>query len=80
MNPNPIVAFLPLILMLTISLVLAIVIAKKKGKNVFLWGLLSVIPLVNMFAILLLASSTDSKVLKDIEELKEQITELKKDI
>ena len=54
--PHPIVAFIPLILMMIPILIVNIVISNRKSKNPTLYGLLSLIPGVSLALLFYLLS------------------------
>ncbi|MCP4975351.1 MAG: hypothetical protein GY931_04245 [Maribacter sp.] len=52
----------PYLILMIPFIVLNVKIAKRKGKNSILFGFLSVIPLVNFWCSIYLASLTDTKI------------------
>ena len=62
-------SFLPLIIM-TISIVIFnIFLSKRKGKNLVLYGIVSLIPLVGFYLAIYLASLTDKSVSDKIDKI-----------
>jgi hypothetical protein len=72
MQPNPLVSFLPLIIIMIPMIFIVNRLAKEKGKNVVLWTILACIPIVNMI-ILPYMVGTPSKIQ---EEKLDRILEL----
>jgi len=67
--PHPIVAFIPLILMMIPILIVNIVISRRKGKNPTLYGLLSLIPGVSLALLFFLVSITDKDVFEKLDNI-----------
>ena len=67
--PNPIVAFIPLILMMIPILIVNIVISNRKGKNPTMYGLLSLIPIVSVALLFFLVSITDKDVYEKLDDI-----------
>ncbi len=60
--------FLLLLFVLPI-VILSFIIAPRKGKNPILYGLLSLIPIVNIFIIWYLISLTDKSVIEKLDAI-----------
>jgi len=50
-----------------------ILLARRKGRNVALYILLGLVPVVNFIAALWLASQTDASVKAELEELRRRL-------
>ncbi len=71
------ITLLPLAIVLIPLILINYFLAKEKGKNVLLWTLLSIIPIVNYFILFYLIGTPDliisnklDKLIKEVEELK----------
>ncbi len=73
MDPT-IISFLPIFIMQAIYAVFVAQIAKRTGKNVPLYVIVSIIPLVGAFFFIYVMWSTVLRVLDSINELKAQKT------
>ncbi len=83
MEPSyPLLFDLLVILLLFVSpiVVLSFIIAPRKGKNPILYGLLSLIPVMNIYIICYLISLTDKSVIEKLDAiLLEKVEILKAD-
>lgn len=66
---DPFMAFLPITLLGLIAAAFTFFIARRKGANPVLYCILAIIPLVQLYALLVLASKTDKAVLDRLEAL-----------
>lgn len=70
----PVLIYIITLSMVIIPLIaLNIAIAKRKGKNPLVFGVLSIIPLFTFVITLYLASMTDYKVIQQIDILKQMV-------
>ena len=79
-QPDPLLSFLPFLLISILFAILNFIIAPQKGKNRIVYLLLSLIPMLGTLLSIYLISLTDIKLLDKIEKI-EQLVEkaLKKD-
>ena len=72
-QPNPIVAFIPLVLF-TVPLIFVVrKLAIEKGKDVILWTVLACIPIVNIFITWYIVGAP-SKIIEDkLDKILEQL-------
>jgi len=63
-QPNPLMSFLPLLILMIPLIFIIRKLAMEKGKNVILWTVLACIPVVN-FVILWYIVGTPSKIMED---------------
>ncbi|MFH2046789.1 MAG: hypothetical protein ABIK92_16785 [Pseudomonadota bacterium] len=62
-------AFIPLILMTLPIIIFNIFLSKRKGRRPFLYGILSIIPVVGFYLALYLASLTDKTISEKIDKI-----------
>ena len=68
-QPDPLASLiLPIIVWLVIGIV-AHMLAKEKGRNVTLWTILGLIPVVNMFCIWFFVGAANLRLEKKIDQL-----------
>ena len=63
-QPNPLISFLPLLIIMIPLIFIIRKLAMEKGKNVILWTVIACIPIVN-FVILWYIVGTPSKIIED---------------
>ncbi len=76
MGPRADLGFLPFLPLLLISLaagLVAYLLAKEKGRNVPLWTILGLIPVVNLAAMWFFAGATNLRVEQKLDELLSRI-------
>ena len=71
--PNILVTFLPLIFMSLLMAVSAYLLAKEKGRNVALWTILALIPIVNFACIWFFIGASNLKLERKLDALVEQL-------
>ena len=69
---DPLISFLPLIIMTLPMGVIAHLLAKEKGRNVTLWTILGIIPMINLFAIWFFIGAANLKMERKLDELLER--------
>ena len=62
-------SLLPLLFMAVIFGVVAHMLAKEKGRNVVLWTVLGIIPIVNIFCIWFFVGAANLRLEKKIDQL-----------
>lgn len=67
--PNTLVTFLPLIFMSLLMAIPANMLAKEKGRNVLLWTVLSLVPVVNFACIWFFIGATNLRLERKIDDL-----------
>lgn len=70
--PSLLAAFLPLIFISVLMAVSAYLLAKEKGRNVALWTILALIPVVNFACIWFFIGATNLKLERKIDALLSQ--------
>jgi hypothetical protein len=68
-TPNVFLSFVPLALMSVASAIVAYLLAKDKGRNVLLWTILGIIPLINFLFIGYFVGASNLRVEKKIDTL-----------
>jgi hypothetical protein len=63
------IQFVPLLLLSVILGVVAHLLAKQKGRNVFLWTVLGALPLVNFISIWFFVGAANLRLERKIDEL-----------
>ncbi|MBD8530716.1 MULTISPECIES: hypothetical protein [unclassified Massilia] len=71
--PSMLAAFLPLIFMSLLMAVSAYLLAKEKGRNVALWTILALIPIVNFACIWFFIGASNLKMERKLDALMEQL-------
>ncbi len=66
---NVLVSFLPLIILTVPIIILNISIASRKGKSPFLFGIVSLLPLVGFYVAIYLSSLTDKSLSEKIDKI-----------
>ena len=74
---NPIINFIPLLIIYVILAICMTPVAKRKGKKIWLNWVMCFIPIINAFWIITTISLTDEEVKKELTELKQAVKELK---
>ena len=69
---DPLISFLPLIIMTLPMGVIAHLLAKEKGRNVTLWTILGIIPMINIFTIWFFIGAANLKMERKLDELLER--------
>jgi len=69
---DPLISFLPLIIMTLPMGVIAHLLAKEKGRNVTLWTILGIIPMINFFTIWFFIGAANLKIERKLDELLER--------
>jgi uncharacterized membrane protein YciS (DUF1049 family) len=77
--PSMLAAFLPLILMSLLMAISAYLLAKEKGRNVALWTLLALVPVVNFACIWFFIGASNLKLERKIDDLIRQMNDSNKD-
>ena len=75
MQPTPssgLLAFLPLLIILVLTAIPAHFLAKDKGRNVALWTVLGLIPLVNYICMFYFIGASNLRLEKKLDALLEQ--------
>jgi O-antigen/teichoic acid export membrane protein len=72
-NPSMFVTFLPLIFMSLLMAVSAHLLAKDKGRNVILWTVLALIPIVNFACIWYFVGASNLKLERKLDALMNQL-------
>jgi O-antigen/teichoic acid export membrane protein len=71
--PNMLVTFLPLIFMSLLMAVSAHLLAKEKGRNVALWTILALVPVVNFACIWFFIGASNLKLERKLDALMDQL-------
>lgn len=74
-QPNPITALLPIILIIIPIAILVNILAREKGKNVTLWTILACIPVINFISVFYIVGTTNSKVEAKMDKILEALNE-----
>jgi hypothetical protein len=70
MEPQPgIASFIPLLIMTIPIVIFNVFLSKRKGRNPIAYGALSLIPLVNFYLAVYLASLTDKSISDKIDKI-----------
>ena len=72
-NPNPLMSFLPLIIISLFFGLVAHFLAKEKGRNVTLWTVLGFIPVVNIPCVWFFIGAANLNVEKKLDALLERL-------
>jgi hypothetical protein len=72
-SPNMFFTFLPLIFMSLLMAIPAHLLAKEKGRNVALWTILALIPVVNFPCIWFFIGASNLKLERKIDDLIRQM-------
>lgn len=67
--PNLFVSFIPLILLSLLMAISAHMLAKEKGRNVALWTILALVPIVNFACIWFFIGASNLKLERKIDDL-----------
>jgi hypothetical protein len=67
------VSFVPLLTLAVPFLIMTFFLARRKGRSLVLYGLLAIIPGVNVIAALWLASQTDASVRAELADIRRRI-------
>lgn len=70
---NPLIAFLPLIILSIPAIIVCYKLAKEKGKNVVLYVIWGIIPFVNMYAAIYLAGTVSKQYQEKVDKLLNKI-------
>lgn len=62
-------AFVPLLVLSIPIIIFNVFLAKRKGRNPFLYGALSIIPLIGFYLAIYLASLTDKSLSEKIDKI-----------
>ena len=71
MTPNPMLSFLPLLLLTIPIAIISYHLAKEKGKNIVLWTLLSIMPFFNGMFLAYLIGAKNLIMEKKVDRLLE---------
>ena len=71
--PNIFITFLPLIFMSLLMAISAYLLAKEKGRNVALWTVLALIPIVNFACIWFFIGASNLKLERKLDALMSQL-------
>ena len=74
---NSMAMYTPMLIMMCLFCVISINAAFRKGKSVVLYGLLGLIPLINVFTTMFLLSMTDKAVMDKLNAIEELLKEKK---
>lgn len=66
-------SFVPLVILAVPFLIMVCLLARRKGRSLALYFVLGLIPGVNMFSTLWLASQTDESVRAELAELRRRL-------
>ena len=69
---NPLFSFVPMIIMSLAMGLIAHFLAKEKGRNVTLWTILGIIPLVNFFIMWFFVGAANLKLERKLDALVER--------
>jgi hypothetical protein len=72
-DPNMLITFLPLILMSLLMAIPAHLLAKEKGRNVALWTVLALVPIVNFACFWYFIGASNLKLERKIDDLIHQM-------
>lgn len=72
-QPNPILALLPIILIAIPIAIVVNILAREKGKNITLWTILACIPIINFISIFYIVGTTNSKVEAKMDKILEAL-------
>jgi hypothetical protein len=76
--PSMLVTFLPLIFMSLLMAIPAHLLAKEKGRNVALWTILALVPIINFACIWFFIGATNLKLERKLDALMTQLSETSK--
>ena len=68
-EPSPLTSLIPMLIISIPIIILNISIAKRKGKEKILFGILGAIPIANFISMLYLISLTDKEILEKLDEI-----------
>ena len=68
-SPDPLASFILPIIVLFIFGIVAHMLAKEKGRNVTLWTVLGLIPVVNIFCMWFFVGAANLRLKKKIDQL-----------
>ena len=74
-EPNPVIAFIPIIVMSVIFVPVAYLLAKEKGRNATKWTLLALIPIVNLFCLYYFIGAANLKLEAKLDEVLRRLDE-----
>lgn len=77
-TPNMFLTFLPLIFMSLLMAIPAHLLAKEKGRNVALWTVLALVPIVNFACIWFFIGASNLKLERKIDDLIQQMNSTSK--
>jgi hypothetical protein len=66
---DPLISFLPLILISIIFGIVAHMLAKEKGRNVVKWTILGFIPIVNIYCLFFFVGAANLRLEEKIDQL-----------
>ena len=66
---DPLLSFLPLILISVIFGIVAHMLAKEKGRNVFKWTILGSIPIVNIYCLFFFVGAANLRLEEKVDRL-----------
>jgi hypothetical protein len=72
-QPDPLLSFLPLLIMTIPLIFICRQLAKEKNKNVGLWTVLGIIPAINYFSVLYLIGASNIQLENKIDRLLEKL-------
>jgi hypothetical protein len=68
-QPNPLLGFLPMIFLGIPAAVIANMLAKEKGRNVMLWTIVGLIPIIGLFSLWYFVGASNLRLERKIDEL-----------
>ncbi|TFW36170.1 hypothetical protein [Massilia horti] len=77
--PSMFIAFLPMIVMSLLVAIPAHLLAKEKGRNVTLWTILALIPIVNFACLWFFIGASNLKLERKLDALMQQLNDSAKD-
>lgn len=69
LQPNPLLGLVPLIIFAIPAAVVANLLAREKGRNVALWTVLGVIPIVGLFSLWYFVGAANLRIERKLDEL-----------
>ena len=69
LQPNPLLGLVPLIIFAIPAAVVANLLAREKGRNVTLWTVLGVIPIVGLFSLWYFVGAANLRIERKLDEL-----------
>lgn len=72
-GPASLISLLPLLIISLAAVVVAVPLAKRKGKSPWVFGILSIIPVIGWYALVYLVGITDEEVYERLSRIEERL-------